>query len=71
MENFNLPETKNAGDQKNITRKKKEKPTYISSLEACDVKPLIRYFLRIFPRCVTSTFTPLRAFLICKRDQKE
>ena len=38
---------------------------YVSSLVACDVKPDIRYFLRMFPRCVTSTFTPLKAFLIC------
>lgn len=39
--------------------------THVSSPVVCDVKPDIRYFLRIFPRCVTSTLTPLRAFLIC------
>lgn len=38
---------------------------YVSSLVDWDVKPDIRYFLRILPRCVTSTLTPLRAFLIC------
>jgi hypothetical protein len=40
------------------------KDTYDSSLVACEVRPEMRYFLRMFPLRVTSTFTPLRAFLI-------
>lgn len=38
--------------------------THVSSPVVWDVRPEIRYFLRIVPRCVTSTFTPRKAFLI-------
>lgn len=37
---------------------------YVSSLVACGVKPEMRYFLLMLPRCVTSTLTPRSAFLI-------
>lgn len=40
--------------------------SYTSSLVGWDVIPETRYFLRIWPLCVTSTFKPLRAFLIWK-----
>jgi hypothetical protein len=40
--------------------------TYDNSRVACGVRPDIRYFLRMFPLCVTSTFTPRRAFFIYK-----
>nr|GMD95167.1 hypothetical protein Iba_chr15aCG9700 [Ipomoea batatas] len=42
-----------------------------SSLVGCVVKPETRYFLRTLPLCVTSTFTPRRAFLIFTRSESD
>ena len=74
VENWNIVQAKNYGFSFSSTQAisvftivqgNDGESKYISSLVGCDVKPKMRYFLQTFPLCVTSTLTPLRAFLTC------